>query len=184
MKHPKLMIIDYYDSLINVIDIHTEELLRAYSETDILEEIEPNPRLKHNDNEIIRPYRVKSLNNPFNNTYKIDPSSLKTMGTFTPGLTRMWDYLNGTRDELIKFLRDAQKKTFEDYESIKNELKLAKNGTDEYDVMAKLFAKRFHFIIEIDNTNTKSKVKRFSVFKLIVIDLDFYLNRLGKSLIR
>lgn len=39
-KNPKLMIIDYYDSLIQQVDIHTEEQLSKYTENSVVGEIE------------------------------------------------------------------------------------------------------------------------------------------------
>lgn len=196
--NPKLIIIQYYDRLINFIDIHTEELLQKYSETDLLEESSTSSDVDNGDrkfewvlfdNEELKPYKVWHKSYSITIDYDIEPSSLKTLSTFTYGSNRMCDYLNATRYEMIKYLQDAQKKTMQDFELIKNDLKLGKDeseSTDEDDlVMSRLFANRYHFVVKIcENKENKSKIHKYSPFKLLIVDLDFYLDKIGKLRLR
>ena len=200
MKNPKLIITDYYDSLINYIDIHTEELLQKYSEPDLIKDdesyisqeprIEGRIRLIMDEIKPLKPLKPFEDKYPPEDKYTYDSSSIKTLSDFTPGSTRVCDYLNGTRDVMIKFLLDAQKKTLEEVEFIRNDLKqLGKDDSkcmDEDDVMAKLFANRFHMIIKVDKENTENRLgyKKFFVFKLIIVDFDFYLKKQTQSYMR
>lgn len=137
----KRLIVEYIDSLINQIDIHTEEQLKSYSGKNMLVE---------------------------------EPNSSKKIS--------VEDYLNATREEIIKMLNEAQAEAFKQLEIVKEDINREDLGNDKEKrvetVLGKVFSKRFPILIKIERFNEiRCKVKENQrLFKFYLIDVDFYIN--------
>lgn len=100
------------------------------------------------------------------------------------------EVLNNKRDELIDRLRKWQKRTLAHYESIKNELKVidksATTASEEIvdrEINSRLFKNSFAFLF----FNTKPRFNTsntFSAFQLYLVELDFYLTKHEKALLK
>ena len=132
--NPKLLISEYFDALINRVDIHIEEQLEEYSNQETMEDPEDT-----ND----EPKRVL-----------------------------VWDYLNETREKMIKKISEAQVDALKKLETIRNV-----NHEKAEEIYEKVFADRFHFIIQINYDITSNYyrpiVKKESLF---LFETDFYID--------
>lgn len=131
--NPKRIVLRHFDSLINRIDIHTEEQLEKFRKSELL----GNPLSFY-----YKPDTDQRADEEKNETYCVDPSEDPTFGVefstdpyapwykydhhasrwITPNSIRVRDYLNATRDELIDKLHMAQSEILKRYETIKNNL--------------------------------------------------------------
>ena len=136
--NPKLLISQYFDSLINRVDIHTEELLGKYSSQQKMD----------------------------------NPDKAKDQ----PKIVLVWDFLNGTREKMIKRLSEAQIQAFEKLETIREDLK--KDETTAEEIFEKLFADRFFFIIHDEKKTDKS------TFKMFLIETYFYVSDYNMLILR
>lgn len=187
--NPKKLIADYIDSLINRVDIYTEEMLAEYSETDMLQFKNRNMPFNgykvpfKNDSTFDR----KLYENPYYGELNME---IKSKNQFDEsGLIRVWDYLNSTRDKMIKRLNEVLEETFRQVESLKNDIELNgwwKNGVEATpQVIERLFSKKFPFLIEINGFSAKIKKKKTCLnlntnnhpfmFSLYLVELDFFI---------
>lgn len=162
---PKLVITDYYDSLIREIDIYTEKSIDKHSDDDLLPEepdsIEEQPKSTIEDD-----------------IYPIDdPYSLK----YSYGLivaanrTRIIDYLNQVRTKAIEELKSAQEENLISYEANKSKIHIDRENMDTEKIEAlkrQLFNDRFSFLVISNDNEIKEKI--FS-YQLHVVITDFYL---------
>lgn len=203
-SNPKLIISNYYDSLIRRIDIYTEEKLAKHKDDEIYEFqsnpgghltfVLPKPPKLPENNEI-------TIDHDFGNESKYDAYRFfnvniqdfddKSSFLDSQQTTKMniHDYLNKTRDELIAELEKAQEQTFIHYESIKDTLKKDEAITNcENDeertelVKSLLFDKKFAFILNIEKMDYLQELD--SPFKLYLVVLDFYVNRNERELLK
>lgn len=201
VKNPKLFISNYYDFLIRQIDIHTEELLEHYTEDDLLSDTASEPadpiETECEDDPVFEDeaspdreecYGIETYKDPYSDEFKFDFMENAKTPNLNPKFTKIRDYLNDLREDLIKELSCCQKISMEclqtDLESFKSELKEIQKQTDDEkmeNLKKILFDKFFVFVLKIDQTSIKdnflSKLsKNDSIFKLYVVILDFYLN--------
>lgn len=199
-KHPKLIIIDYYDLLIRNVDIYTEEQLKKYTDENVIEIVSDDLVLdkyseKYENNEenpIIMDFESPNANIydlidkvPYwrQSIYKYPKESEKAKNEPPPLLSNVHKFLNNMRDEMIDELKKGQEAALKNYEKIKNEIKVDKLASEEeFDrsVVSRLFEKQFMFLL-LDN---KYESKNNSPFKLYLIVLDFYLNKHEKEILR
>ena len=191
----KLMIIDYYDSLIQQVDIYTEEQLGKYTEESVitfddsdLDRSDSNEEEETPDfldlesqnttiNQIIsyNPYWKRSEYKYPKEKAKHEPSELST---------NVHKFLNNIREEMIRELKKGQEEALKYYEKIKSEVKVDKLASEEEmdrKINAKLFENQIMLLV-LDK-NSKS-TNGNSPFKLYLIVLDFYLNRHERHLLK
>ena len=130
--NPKLLVSEYFDALINRVDIHTEEQLEKYWNKDTME----NPDKTNNEQKSVL----------------------------------VWDYLNKTREKMIKKISEAQVDALKRLEVIKNDIKSSE----------KVFANHFMFLIQINSfrqsKHSEKTSENKSVFKLVLIETFFFIN--------
>lgn len=179
----KRLVIDYYDSLINRIDIHAEELLKNYTVTDLLQvrssspiEANKSSDTHHHTDDCPKCYGIESYHLAFvDDDEKIEIKQEASTNEFVPGSTRVLDYINATRDEMIKRVRDAQTETLEHMKMMNKELEAGQN--DEATVIVKLFAKRSPILLQVEKFNIKELDVYKPVFMLYLVDLDFCMTK-------
>lgn len=108
--NPKLLICEYFDKIINLIDIHTEKQLEKYSDRVLIDQ-----PFEYEFKELAKflGYRNRCF-------FRFEERNKKEMGMFSltyndldnlpkkkikPGTIRVSEYLNKTRDELIDQVR-------------------------------------------------------------------------------
>lgn len=165
--HPKLMIIDYYESLIRHVDIYTEERLSK--------DLESDSDSSDSDDEKSQEFESSSnffLTNrdPYSNESWFNHSKEKA--------TDVHKYLNNKRDKLISEIKRGQEEALKNYEKIKSELIVGKPAINDEEidrnVATRLFDNEFMFLILDKDSNCQ---KQDSPFKLYLIVLDFYVNK-------
>lgn len=180
--NPKLVITDYFDSLIRTVDIYVEEQLLRVDSGEFISAndcdygrifpIKKKNRLAENINHEIDYEEIEDF-------YKYGQDKVFSWGCFempsfdfersesqTP--ISMCDYLNKARNMLLTELDEIQKKTFDDYETIKDELKSDISSC----IMSRVFEKRYAFILSFENFNYEDL---FISQVMHVIELDFFL---------
>lgn len=182
-SNPKLLISHYYDSLVNLIDVHTEELLEKVSDTHELSSDSFNLVKNYHEmsNEFfVKPdnfvptYGVDSYVDPYTDTYNnklaLNPLELSK----TP--IKIRDYLQSIRTRMIDELRRSETQTMELYEAIRKD--------ETYDITSaenlknQLFSKKFYLIVKVDRIRLEAfeTVANRSWFKIYLVELDFYLD--------
>lgn len=187
---PKLVIIDYYDSLINQIDIYTEELIEKCQDNDLLLHVfgGENPgRQKTTLGEELTNYQngpemFDFFIDPYNDEYDLDNASI-TNSKFVPGVTRIKEYLNSLRMSAIEEIRTAQEENIRYYESIRNRVEIERNSEKIELLRSQIFSNRFCFLMRIvvENSPLSSSYLRSyprcdAIFKLFTIVVDFYMS--------
>ena len=180
----KLAIIDYYDSLIQQVDIYTEEKLKIYSNehlVEIKEEINEREDSKEFDLETETDLLSEETDKK---VFSPDTVKAKPLSDFAikinwcqqrPFEMKAQDYLNIIRDAMIKQIEIIKIETLDYYEAIKDGLDDEEKLTDE-ELKKKLFAKRSAFLFSRPHSN-------LNPFTLYLVISDFYLNELQLKLL-
>lgn len=202
IKDPVTTIIEYYDGLINEINLHTDQLLSRVKETDLLTTYESScgPLMDEHT-----PYREKY-------TY---PDENASDDNYIPESRKVRDYMNAVRIKNIEAVNKVQEenvqeelKTYEankiDYEAIKrrneslnrvsmvnsfgnkigsllnyvNDFAMKRKKSNETvnmneEIRALAFRNRFCFLVNLDEFGFKRKL----MFNLCTVVTDFYLNK-------
>ena len=200
------MIIDYFDSLVQQVDIYTEEELEKYTDQSVVTKIpddDQSPSDEEESNDEVG-NKEKSLLNLFdswesiknayeNQTYDEDPymnereyeySGVETKHEPPSVSSNVRQFLNNMRDEMINEIRKGEEEALKNYKNIKSELKIDKLASDEEidrDVATRLFENKSMFLLL--DINSKSKNKD-SPFKLYLFVVDFYLNKQERKLLK
>lgn len=178
-KTPKLLITDYYDSLIHQIDVYTEKLLEN---NDKANEIytrkkisQPDENQAKNEDEyededddiddskvnFCDPYR-----DPYKEEYKINGNDAEETEM------KLGEYFNACRLKSIELIRQVQDDNLKSYNELdKEKLRIDRDSIDEKAIESlreQLFATKFCFLINCDSSPDP--------FKLYTIVVDFYLN--------
>lgn len=188
--NPKKIVIDYIDSLVNYVDISTEEKL---NNTTLKKKIDIPPFAHENE---------KSLGSSAKRSKLIRTSEIKETDTFDvvndltielkgythfssshteflpSGSIQMSQYLNKVRDEMIKKLHGAQDEALKRIDIANDSLKFDDHSED-YEckvdrVMEKAFAKRFPMIIEF-------KIQTPHQFNIFLLETDFYIKNIFRK---
>ena len=164
--NPKLIISNYFDSLVNRIDIHTEEQLKKTKETDLIA-IEKPFTYKESQLKYFR----------FLSEYDLSNQPSRQIPT---GSIKVLDYLNETRDKLIAVVNAAQGEAIKRCDDIRDELNLiskdvtkTKEQRDE-EIKGKVFANKFLGLVQIDQIFI---YENQSPFKLYLVNLDYYMGQ-------
>lgn len=183
--NPKLVISQYFDSLIRQVDIYTEETLQLYTDADVFE-IEPSRgETSKQPDHTITPYSLCDHNSidfgpqllwkRILDSHKLDLNDNLTR--FGPEPINKRIYVNQMRDQLIKELEKGQSEAFEYYETIKNEID---KSMSQEDIESIVFANNYYFII-IRKIYYPQVV---NPFKMHLVKLDFYLNCRERDLLK
>lgn len=200
----KLIILDYYDSIIRDIDIYAEKKLEKCKETDMVE-IENNTNeqtdvdviqssyatnthdAEWSDSEIEN-YGLENYLDSYMEKYNYDYEGTTNNQTKSmPNRIKASDYINEIRDEMIDELKKAQKNALIYYESIKSNVNI-KSISDLQErnelVRELVLTKQSAFIIRIDNKQADFRPAKKSRFKLYLVLIDFYLKSNEQDLLR
>ena len=207
-KNPKLLISKLFDSLINHVDIYTEEQLAFFDSNSFKSvktyENDDNDEMNIEQFDVVKTYsRMRSKEFA---EYVDSIINTETIEDYfdCDGKTKMWnldmgffdysknlsknrkpktmnvcDYWNATRDKLLKVLDQFQKDSFERYEQIKHELKRESNDIES--IMGRIFENSFVFILKVQEIDLEDYIIREDIH---LIELDFYLNYYECQLLR
>ena len=196
-KNPKLMISQYYDSLIREIDIFTEERLLELTNDQIIELTNNKiyPKFSENngndfnlselnldsDEENFCLYERDHLSpNVHRIVHGFDISS-NLRNNELPIHTK--DYYNQARDEILDELSKLQDEAFSRYDKIKGDLKRDDSLSEQEQlemVRKQLFTNKFAFIVDLEIAAAYNQILKH--FHLVVVD--FYLSENARELMR
>ena len=163
--NPKIEIINYFDNLINKVDIDIDSCLEKLNDQQLLNEI-----LTSSEN---NRKNFKNINDYFNVKFfdTID-SSNQNLESWEES-TKVVDYLKQIRMKTIEELKKAQEDALEYYklnsEPFQSEL-TSEKGIDE--LRSQLFADKFFF-----NVHLKQTGKRLWPFNVFTFSTDFYMSQ-------
>ena len=160
---PKIEIINYFDNLINKIDIEIDGTLENFNDqliSELLTNSENSRKQFKNRNSYVD-FRVEFFDTINRSKQNLD--SWKES-------TKVVDYLNQIRFKTIEELKNAQKETIEYYKINSDRFKSELTKIDE--LKSELFADKFYFQI-----NFKQSKKRLWPFNLITFATDFFMSQ-------
>lgn len=204
-RHPKLIILDYYQFLINEIDIYTQEQLERYTDDRLLTKTQPESTRIQQQTFDAAKFRIESVSyegaswdESFRDSYSEEYECKQSESVYAPNKIKMCDYLNSIRDEMIVQIRRVEAENLEHYEAIKSSLvKVDQDASGKlYQkqvecLKKKLFEKKFCYLLELDKIWSESEqpgnkklVLNNWPFKLCLVVLDFYLTPQQQSLLK
>lgn len=192
VANAKLVIIDHFDSLVNQLDVHVEQLLKKMKDEvdeecddddkagndDLMPQLSTSPlanchrqlhRSKdHNENELNDElYGAGAYaKDPFE--FEYEPAQTRHI-IYKPGETRITDYVSLVRSRFIDTLGRAKDERMKFYEQIGAELD--KQHLNEQQLKARLFENKFWFLLDL----IKSDLNLESHFEIVLVETDFYL---------
>ena len=201
------MIIDYFDSLVQQVDIYTEEELEKYTDQSVVTKIpdddqspsdeeESNDEVGNEEKSLLNLFdsweSIKSAyenrkyvgEDPYTNEREYEYSEIVAKHEPPSISSNVRQFLNNMRDEMINEIRKGEEEALKNYKTIKSELKIDKLASDEEidrDVATRLFENKSMFLLL--DINSKSKNKD-SPFKLYLFVVDFYLNKQERKLLK
>jgi hypothetical protein len=163
-KHPKIVIIDYYDDLISQVDICAEETLEKTQDDEY---IVINIEQKEENNEDYGLFQHpidKRFNDPYTDKYKFDdPLKVESHRGML-----VKEFVHSERMKAINELKQLQKERLD-------ELKLSK--TKPTTVEEALFGgNKFGFLIKFDKKSNYFS-GRLMRYRLAAVVVDFYLDK-------
>lgn len=185
-KH-KLIILNYYDSLVNRVDVYTEEQLEIYTNEHLIE-IKDIKKEEEGENENFDLNTATDLLSKETKQKIFSPNQVKEKPISDYAVKINWsqnlpfemgaqDYLNFMRDELINQIEKAKKETLEYYETIKDELKQNEMISDENELKKKLFEKKSAFLFSRPHSN-------LNPFTLYLVIFNFYFDDHQEELLK
>lgn len=160
-KHPKRIVIDYYDDLISQVDIYAEDCLKKISDDDYLIEAQDDNFQDLEDSTNSYYQRIeKQFEDPYSDEYKFNEEQQPLSRCNDKVLVK--DFVHSQRMKAINEIKRMQKERLEELKTMKNK----PNSTEEA-----LFSHKFCFIVNLDEKKFLVKVK----FKLLTLVVDFYL---------
>lgn len=179
---PTLFISNYYDDLINQIDIYTESLLesipKSRSPRDVNKSLVDTRVIAHREGQTVDAGEeeswifCKTLKDPYNDTFSFDESAIgneinldvdEDMKTSCEH-----DGVHSIRMKLIEYtqrLKEANLRWYDDCTD-KSQFKIETTGIEDY--TRRLIVPKFCFVL-----NLKSYIKK--MFTMCLFELDFYL---------
>ena len=133
---PKLEIINYFDELINRVDIDIEECLEKYNENQVLGEL----KCFHNFNRNIIEYSDFYLTLFDENSHELK-NEYQGENNWSES-TKVVDYLNQVRKRTIEELRKAQEDSLEYFKSNSSQFN---SITDLEEFKRRFFAEKYYF---------------------------------------
>ena len=163
---PKIEIINYFDDLINRIDMDIEKCLENYKEEQILGRLKCFKTGKK-DIKNMEKFYLSYFNSKSNQYQRRDE---------WPESTKVVDYLNQIRQGTIDELRKAQEETLENYKqnsSLFKSQEISKMKIDE--INSELFKEKFYF--QLVYKPEDPKYKNPWIFNLYTFVTDFYMSQ-------
>ena len=160
MFSPKIEIINYFDELINQVDIEVEEALRNFKENQVLGDLRCF---------IMNEKTTIHFFNKFGSSEN-DSDQYQTPNLWTKS-TKVVDYLNQVRIKSIQELRKAQEEALDYYKLNStrfNDFREIKRYQKEEELKSQLFSEMFCFQVRYDNNDCK-----FDIFTFVT---DFYMS--------
>lgn len=188
-KNDSLIIIDYYDSLVRQVNIYTEEMLKIYTNNQLIEiKVEENGDNQIEDSEEFNLDTATDLLcvEIQDKAFSSVPIQKRPISEFAikiawpqekPFKMGAQDYLNLIRDEMIKQIKIAKKETLEYLKTIKDELRQDGEFKDE-ELKRKLFSKGSAYIFSSPNSNKSNP------FMLYLVFLDFFLDQSQQDILK
>lgn len=162
-SNPKLSVLHFFDSLVRLIDIHTERQLNNSSNNDVIESKLTLDMSSLDSFNLIKQLELEFApiwdNNVCEQTPELDVSDNLNESDSQP-----FDF-NRLRDDMISELDRAQKETLEYYDTIKDEIH--KEMTQD-EIESRIFARNYYFLLTSKNGSDLS---------MHLVKLDFYLNQ-------
>ena len=150
---PKIQIINYYDNLINQVDIEIDETLNYYYDNQTLADL--------NYSEI----EERKQKRPNNHLLKKSPQQNDDSVDLWSESTKVIDYLNQVRMRTIESLRKAQEETLDYYKVNKSRINDVINVNDKIEL---LYSEKCCFQIRLTNEPF--------IFNLFTCFTDFYMS--------
>lgn len=211
--NPEKLISEYIGALINVVDVHTDEQLREYPRNDLItikikqvendetesaeeseDESESQDESETESNDSLEVYKNPYLNKRLR--YKLKPTKPES------DKTRVWDYLNGVRNEMIKRLNELQNQALDQFEMVKHKLDLdyddlrpsknKKEMTEQF--MDKVFKRGFPFVVKVERSKRYKRLDFLQPtvfvnnepleFDLFLIEVEFFLGEFELNVLR
>ena len=191
--NPKLLISQYFDSLIRQIDIFTEEKLKEYRESDNLTIPKRQPFRQYldktiqDDTEIFNSEYQDSIFENLSDIKRYWQSLFMKNSDYESNLNipekdttvNMIDYLNQEREKMLAELANGQEEVFKRYETINDDLREIK---DNDKLMEQLFANKFYLLVEYEVSERENREKKNKTQHLLVFN--FYLNERNQTVFR
>ena len=157
----KLEIINYFDNMINRVDIEIEECLLKCNQDQILGDLE----------RIEKKFKIPLC---FHLSFFPSSSEKNTNQSVEmwPKSTKVMDYLNQVRKRTIDELREAQKGNIDHFNSISSLFKLHDQEKRLDQIKSQLFGEKFYFQV----CYKPKKEMENLIFKLYTILTDFYMS--------
>ena len=153
---PKIEIINYFDNMINKIDIDIDSSIEKYNDQQLL-------------SEILKSYEKNRM--AFKNRYfNLDVNFVDTKENLNswPESTKVVDYLKQVRLKTIQELKNAQEETIKYYKLNSERFK----SKEKEELKSELFAEKFYFQVYF-----KQSENRLWVFHVLTIVTDFYMSQ-------
>ena len=157
---PKIEIINYFDNLINRLDIETDQCLEKYNNEQVLGEVE----CFRTERKVRNRYNFRLS---FFYTYKLTRSKNEINENW-PESTKVVDYLNQVRMRTIEELRKAQEESLEYYKCNRSNFKPNDQLNDDF--QSQLFKEKFYFQLLFKPLKGEESIYNFYTFCL-----DFYM---------
>lgn len=173
IKRPALLLVDYYDSLIQEVDICAERLLETHSDHDLPIPVDSSATSSSYAKycpiveKAQETYDVEVYNNPY--SYRYVYPTLDT--SLTVPLTTVWQYVNTVRSKFIDEIKRIQSVNLQSFEAKRATIKSRQLSIEQ--LKCHLFAEKFCFLLHVDEFNQQPNN---CLFKLSLIVTDFYLN--------
>lgn len=165
-KHPKQVIIDYYDDLIYKLDIYAEEYLKKIANNESFDDKNEllDKKLDQSDEETMNSdlyYQPieKQFEDPYSDKYALDEPLKFNKACMVK------DFVHIERVRAIEVIKEIQKERLEEMKS---------TTSKPSSVEEALFGKKFGFLVEIDDYNEQVKNMKF---RLLTVIVDFYLEQ-------
>lgn len=184
----------YFDALVKMVENHARELLAKFSPDDILPthenffsrlSIKPNLRtILDSHYHQIKPCDRKT----FRDEYDYEKVLSESLDRFVAGKTKVWSYVNKTREEMLERINKIRAEALKQYELIRydREFLYEEEAGSEMEkeqaerMFSKIFAKQFVFLMRINQFRCEGNSQNLenpSIFKLYLIELDFYVDQ-------
>ena len=157
---PKIEIINYFDNLINQVDIEIEKCLEKYNNEQVLGEVKCFQTKR--DVRFLYYFRLSSF-------YTYESTRNKTNENW-PESTKVVDYLNQVRMRTIEELRKAQKESLEYYKCNRSNFKPNNQLNDDFKSL--LFKDKLYFQLLFKPLKGEESICNFYTFCL-----DFYMSQ-------
>jgi hypothetical protein len=166
-KHPKVLVIDYYDNLVSDVDIYAEELLKKTKDDEYFD---LDDYVDDDDDDEGMPdfskYFYQPIEKQFEDTaivkYKFDEDHELFMKDKEKRV-KVKDFVHSQRMKAIEVIKAVQKQQIEHLNAAKKKPKTLEEA---------LFTNKFCFLINLE------KIKRIEmpIYKLLTFIVDFYLD--------